>query len=48
MAEHIMPKVMEPIMAVTPKPSQYIDYDTSLKDFMAFFSFFFLFVGGGA
>lgn len=34
MAKNIMPKVVEPIMAVTPKQSQYIDYNVSLKDFM--------------
>jgi hypothetical protein len=34
MAKNIMLKVVEPIMAVTPKQSQYIDYNVSLKDFM--------------
>jgi hypothetical protein len=35
-AEHVMPKVIEPIMAMTPNPSQYIDYDVSSRDFMVF------------
>lgn len=34
MAEYIVPKVMDPILVVMPNPSQYIDFDASLRDFM--------------